>query len=93
VQGDCPDGQFASLNVISDCEKINEFGKALKDKGQFDAFQEINPAGESEILKIARSCLKGCCAGCVVPAGIFKTMQTAAGLTLPKDINICVKTF
>jgi hypothetical protein len=35
-----------------------------------------------------RATLKGCCAGCAVPAGLFKAMQVAAGLALPKDINI-----
>jgi hypothetical protein len=29
-----------------------------------------------------------CCAGCAVPAGLFKAMQVAAGLALPKDITI-----
>ncbi|MFN2352102.1 MAG: hypothetical protein ABR497_09170, partial [Kiritimatiellia bacterium] len=32
--------------------------------------------------------LKGCCAGCAVPVGVFKAMQVAAGLALPKDPTI-----
>jgi len=35
-----------------------------------------------------RETLKGCCAGCAVPAGLFKAMQVAAGLALPQDITI-----
>jgi hypothetical protein len=28
------------------------------------------------------------CAACVVPSAIFKTMQVAAGLALPKNVSI-----
>ena len=31
-----------------------------------------------------------CCSGCAVPVGIFKGMQVAAGLALPKDIRIAI---
>lgn len=36
----------------------------------------------------ARNILRYCCAGCVVPAGIFKAVQVASELALPKDIVI-----
>jgi len=39
-------------------------------------------------MAVARECLKGCCAGCAVPVAIFKAMQVAAGLALPKSIRI-----
>ncbi|MGB9596019.1 MAG: DUF6951 family protein [Candidatus Poribacteria bacterium] len=32
--------------------------------------------------------MKGCCSGCAVPVGIFKSMQVAAMLALPMDISI-----
>jgi len=40
------------------------------------------------VMATVREHLKGCCAGCAVPVGIFKGMQVAAGLALPKDITI-----
>ena len=80
--------QHIAFDVKSDCEKIAALGGALKDKGLIDAYQEISPASESVVMQTVRSALTGCCAGCAVPAGLFKAMQVAAGIALPKDINI-----
>lgn len=30
----------------------------------------------------------GCCAACAVPIGIFKVMQVATGVALPKDVTL-----
>lgn len=92
VHADSPDGQFVALDADSDCDKIRDLAESLKSEGPFDAFQEINPAAESAILEITRSKLKGCCAGCIVPVAFFKAMQTAAGLALPADISVSMKT-
>jgi len=48
----------------------------------------MNTASEGVVMAIARGSLKGCCAGCAVPVGVFKAMQVAAGLALPKDIRL-----
>ena len=81
-------GQNVSFKVESDCEKICQLGALLKEKGRIDAYQEINSSVESVVMCTSRSVLKGCCAGCAVPVGLFKVMQVAAGLALPKDIGI-----
>jgi hypothetical protein len=83
-----PDSQDVSFEVQSDCEKIRKLGDDLKAKGTIDAYQEISPAKESVLMQAVRATLKGCCAGCAVPAGLFKAMQVAAGLALPKDITV-----
>jgi len=82
------DGQHVSLSIQTDCEKIGQLAAALADRQPLDAYQEISPAGESVFMATVRDTLKGCCAGCAVPAGLFKAMQVAAGLALPKDISI-----
>ena len=82
------DDQNVSFEVESDCEKICQLGALLKEKGLIDAYQEISPSVESVVMCASRAALKGCCAGCAVPAGLFKAMQVAAGLALPKDISI-----
>jgi hypothetical protein len=82
------DCQHVSLSIQTDCEKIGQVAAALNAVQPLDAFQEINPATESVLLATVRQTLKGCCAGCAVPAGLFKAMQVAAGLALPKDIAI-----
>ena len=88
VNAHSEDNQFVSFEIESDCEKIINLAEKLNKKTPVDAFQEISPQSESTILQVTQSVLKGCCAGCVVPVGIFKSMQVAAGLALPKDISI-----
>ena len=83
-----PDDQDVSFEITSDCAKIRGVAEALKTHGPVDAYAEINPAGQSAVMGIVRDNLKGCCAGCAVPVGLFKGMQLAAGLALPKDISI-----
>ena len=82
------DDQHVAFDVESDCEKIAALGAALEEKGLIDAYREISPAAESVLMQTIRSVLTGCCAGCAVPAGLFKAMQVAAGVALPKDITM-----
>lgn len=82
------DGMYVDFDVRTDCEKIRAFADSLAEKSPVNAYEEINPTSESVILETARECLKGCCAGCVVPVGLFKSMQIAAGLALPRSITI-----
>jgi len=82
------DGQQVSFSIQSNCEKIGQLAAALADRQPLDAYQEISSAAESVFMTTVRGILKGCCAGCAVPAGLFKAMQVAAGLALPKDISI-----
>ena len=56
--------------------------------GEVDAFAEIGAGFEGEIHRAARAALKGCCSGCVVPNGIYKAIQIAAGLALPRPVAI-----
>jgi Family of unknown function (DUF6951) len=82
------DGQHVQFEIQSDCEKIQKLAERLGECGEIDAYQEISPVGQSEVLAAAREALPGCCAACAVPVGLFKAMQVAAGLALPKDIQI-----
>ena len=82
------DSQQVAFEVTSDCENIRRLAAALKNREPIDAYQEISPAARSVLMLAVRSTLTGCCAGCAVPAGLFKAMQVAAGLALPKDISI-----
>jgi len=84
----CEDGQHVKIDIHSGCEKVRAMAAALEGKGPVDAYQEISPAGPGIVLCVAREVLKGCCAACAAPVGVFKAMQVAAGLALPKDIGI-----
>jgi len=85
------DSMFVRFEVTSDCDKIRGLGEALASKGPVNAYEEMSPASERVVMATVRDCLKGCCAGCAVPVGIFKSMQVAAGLALPKDIAIQIE--
>ena len=82
------DGQNITFDVTTNCEKIVRLAQILREKGHIDAYQEISPGGPAVIMTAVKETLTGCCAGCAVPVGLFKAMQVAAGLALPKDINI-----
>lgn len=72
----------------TDCEKMRQLSDSLSAPGPFDTFQEIRLSPEGAVMRAARSVLTGCCAGCAVPVGLFKAMQVAAGLALPKGVVI-----
>jgi len=82
------DNQNVTFDIDTNCEKINQLRQALGEKGPVDAYREISPNGPAVIMTTVQEILTGCCAGCAVPSGLFKAMQVAAGLALPKDINI-----
>jgi hypothetical protein len=85
------DGMFVNFKVTSDCDKISGLAEALLAKGPINAYEEISPVGDSLVMATVHECLKGCCAGCAVPVGLFKSMQVAAGLALPKDVTILIR--
>ena len=84
------DDQHVTFDLETNCEKISHLGARLKAQGPLDAYEEINPAATSRLLETVRASLPGCCAACAVPVGLFKAMQVAAGLALPKDIHITI---
>ncbi len=85
VTATCEDGQNVSFSVESPCEKIQALGAALP---TVDAFAEIGAGFDGQVLSTVRAHLGGCCAGCIVPAGVFKAMQVAAKLALPQAMSI-----
>ncbi len=85
------DGQHVIFDIDTNCEKIASLGQRLGEKGPIDAYQEISPGGPAIIITAVRETLTGCCVGCAVPVGLFKAMQVAAGLALPKDIIIKIE--
>ncbi len=75
----------AGIEIKSNCEKILALGESVREVRGLD---ELTMGFDGVIMSEARKILKGCCAGCVVPAAVFKAMQVASGLALPKDILI-----
>ena len=88
VTAESDDMQNVSFKIESDCESIR---KLAEDFPTVDGYQEIGLGFDGEIHQAVRSALRGCCSGCVVPCGIFKSMQVAAGLALPSPISIDIE--
>lgn len=74
------DQQHVCFEVDSTCSTIKALAAALPD---VDAYAELGAGFDGELWSAIRSGLKGCCSGCVVPSGLFKAMQIAAGVALP----------
>jgi hypothetical protein len=83
------DMQMVTLEIESECEKIRGLAEAFT--VPIDAWQEIGEGPDGVVLKAARAHLKGCCAGCAVPSGIFKSVQVAGGVALPAPICISIE--
>ena len=90
VTADSPDEQMVTLDIQSDCEKIASLAKKLEDR-EIDGYAEIGAGFDGVVLSAARETLMGCCAACVAPCGIFKSVQVAARVALPKDISISMQ--
>ena len=80
--------QNVSLEVTSTCEKIRGLAADLN---TVDAYQEIGDGFDGVVLKAVRNHLKGCCAGCIVPSGIFKTRRVAGAVALPAPASIMIE--
>ena len=78
------------FTVETDCVTVAAPATAWTEQGDFDACDEIDPRTEGSLMPFVGANLHGCCAGCAVPVGLFKAMQVAAGLALPKDIEIAL---
>ncbi len=85
VNATCEDGQHVRIEGTSDCETCS---KILAAVAEVDAFGELRAGYDGVIGSAARNTAMGCCAGCAIPAGIFKTMQIAAGLALPAPVHM-----
>ncbi len=87
IAADAPDEEMVTLAIDTECEKIGALAQALNGK-PIDAYEEIHRGFDGVVMSAVRSSLSGCCAGCAVPSGIFKAVQVAARVALPKAISI-----
>ena len=81
------DDQNVSFKIVSSCEKIQELAKLIP---AVDAYNELKDGFDGVLYTAIRKVLKGCCSGCAVPVGLFKAMQVAAKVALPKEVSITI---
>ena len=82
------DEQHVRLAVVSDCGNIRGLAARLP---ELDAYAELGTGFDGVLHSAVRASLRGCCSGCVVPAALFKAMQVAARVALPKDCAITLE--
>ena len=85
VEAVSDDEQRVRFAVTTPCENIRRLADRLP---EVDALAEIGAGFAGEIHRAARESLKGCCSACVVPNGVYKAMQIAAGLALPRSVSL-----
>lgn len=86
IQAASEDTRNVSFRLESECENIRALAALLTEP--VDGYAEIRDGFGGRVQSAVRETLKGCCSGCVVPGGLFKAMQVAAGLALPVDAGI-----
>ena len=87
IEAASEDQRHVSFRIQSDCETIRTLAARLA-AGPVDGYEEIRDGFGGRLQRAVRETLKGCCCGCVVPGGLFKAMQVAAGLALPAEAGI-----
>lgn len=86
IEATSEDQRHVLLRISSECENIRALAAELVKP--VDGYEEIRDGFAGRVQQTVQSHLKGCCSGCVVPSGLFKAMQVAAGLALPVDAGI-----
>lgn len=85
VYAESEDMQHVTFRIESDCENVMKLADGFP---SVDAYREIGAGFDGVVYTTIKEKLIGCCSGCVVPCGIFKAMQVAAGLALPAVATI-----
>ena len=85
VEASSVDGVTVSLRVESDCPKVQGLAAELT---EVDAIEQVlrKPLVETEVARLAAG--QGLHTTCLVPIGILKAVEAAAGLALPSRCAI-----
>lgn len=87
IEATSPDGMNVQLTIKSDCDKIQSLAADLQ---EVNAFTEIfTPLKQTTVADLAAK--HKLHTACVVPAGILKAVEVAAGLALPVDASISLQ--
>jgi len=71
------------LNIISDCDMVNDMGQSLDEVDQWEVFK---PPIDSPFYKCALHCRLH--AACPVPMAIIKAIEVEAGLAVPRPVSL-----
>lgn len=79
------DSQHVSFALASPCAKVQALAALLP---EVDGYAELGGGEGSRLAAAVQQCRPPLCCGCVVPAGLLKAMQVAAGLALPQVAQV-----
>ena len=84
IEAEKGDNYIVHLKITSDCKDIQRLSEKIT---EVNALEEMSFRGgvPSVLEKGQKYCPH---ASCPVPVGIIKTVEVAAGLALPADVNI-----
>jgi hypothetical protein len=85
VEARADDEEMVHFTIGTACQNIARLAATLP---SVDPLTELGAGFEGDIHRAARQAIPRGCGGCPVPAGLFKAMQTAAGLALPVSAEI-----
>ncbi|HUT21606.1 MAG TPA: hypothetical protein VM366_20830 [Anaerolineae bacterium] len=88
VHATCSDGLWVTLQLESNCPKVQEMAAALHDLNALDEVLR-RPLVDTTPAQIAAQ--YGLHASCPIPVGILKVVEAAAGLALPARSEILVE--
>ena len=85
VTAEADDAYDVRFSIETDCPRVQSYTAGL---GTVNALVELGLRHDATVLAAARDERHNACVGCVIAAGIYKTMQAAAGLALPAASRI-----
>jgi len=88
VRTTCPDGLHVTLQLESNCPKVQGMAASLQ---SLDALDEILRRPLADTTPICVASEHGLHVACLVPVGILKAVEAAAGLALPGRSEVLVK--
>ncbi len=89
VVAEADDAYDVRFSIETDCPRVLSHTAGLD---TVNALAELALRHDATVLAAAREARHNACVGCVIAAGIYKTMQAAAGLALPAESRIEITT-
>jgi hypothetical protein len=85
VAAEADDAYDVRVTVETDCPRVQSYTAGLE---HLNMLAELGRGHDATVLAAARDPRHGACVGCVIAAGIYKTIHAAAGLSLPAESKI-----
>lgn len=89
VVAEADDAYDVHFSIETNCPRVKSYTADLR---TVNALVELGLRHDATVLAVAREARHNACVGCVIAAGIYKTMQAAAGLALPAESRIAIAT-